>query len=183
MNKKLKWALIIVAVLALIVVGGGTYMQSQTKKASPEGTAEYTKNGKQISVFYCRPSVRGRVIFDSLVPYGQVWRTGANEATTFTTATDLTIGDKALKAGKYSVWTVPGKDSWNFILNSKEYGWGVSFGGVASREPEADVLNISVPVLQLPEKVELFTISFEDDSANVKLLLDWDKTRVAVPIK
>lgn len=157
-------------------------MQAQTKKASPEGTAEYVKNGKQISVFYCRPSVRGRVIFDSLVPYGQVWRTGANEATTFTTGTAITIGDKPLPAGTYTLWTIPGKDTWSIILNSKQYGWGVSFGGVPSREPEADVLTVTVPSEKLNDKIEMFTISFED-STDLKMVLAWDKTRVAVPIK
>lgn len=182
MKKFLKWAAIVVVSLVVILFGLAKYMGHQTKKASPEATVEYSKNGKKISVFYCRPSKKGRVIFDSLVPYGQVWRTGANEATTFETGTDLEIGGKLLKAGKYTLWTIPNKEEWTVILNSKQYSWGLNFDGTSPREPEADVLQVKVPVEELPATVEMFTISFEDAVA-LNMVLAWDKTKVAVPIK
>src|SRR5688572_21647276 len=99
MKKFWKWFLIVVVSLGVILFAFFKVMQYQTKKASPEETAEYKNNGKDIKVEYCSPSKRGREIFGSLVPYNEVWRTGANEATTFETATDLTISGKKLPAG------------------------------------------------------------------------------------
>jgi hypothetical protein len=181
MSRKIKWALITIVALIICLSGLFKFLQYQTKKSSPEETIEYNKKDKKISVSYCRPYVKNRVIFDSLVPYGKVWRTGANEPTTFTTATEIKIGDKTLGSGTYTLWTIPNKDSWNVILNSKKYGWGVTFDGVASREPQFDVLSIQVPTEKLQQLVEQFTISFED-SSELKMILSWEKTRVAVPI-
>lgn len=182
MKKFLKWTAIVVVVLAVVLVGGYKFMQAQTKKASPEATAAYSKNGKDLSVFYCTPSKKGREIFGGLVPYGEVWRTGANEATTFTTNTDLRIDGKTLAAGTYTLWTIPNKDEWTVIWNTKEYGWGVGFNGQAPREPEADALQVKVPVQNLEAPVELFTIAFEEDDA-LALVMAWDKTKIAVPIE
>jgi hypothetical protein len=115
-----------------------------------------------------------------LEPYGKVWRTGANEATTFTTNKDLTIGGKNLPAGKYTLWTIPNKEKWTVIFNSKMYSWGVSFGG-ASREAAADVLQVEVPVETLPAVQEQFLISF--DEAVPAMVLAWDMTKITVPLK
>jgi hypothetical protein len=182
MKKFLKWTGIVIAVLFVILFCAAKYLGYQTKKASPEATVEYKKDGKEISVFYCRPSKKGREIFGGLVPYGQVWRTGANEATTFTSKKDLQIGGQTLPAGKYSLFTIPGADQWTVIWNKKEYGWGIKWGGETQREPEADALQVKVPVQTVYAPVELFTISFEEgDSLN--FVLAWDKTKVVVPIK
>jgi hypothetical protein len=182
MNKKIKWVLIILVSLALLIGLVFKFMQYETKKASPEANVSYTKDGKDLSVFYCRPYKKSRVIFGLLVPYNKVWRTGANEATTFSTATEIEIGGKKLPAGKYTLWTIPGKEGWTIIFNKKQYGWGISYGGEASREAEYDALEIRVPVQHIPETKEQFTISF-DDTDDLQMLLEWDQTRVAVPIK
>jgi hypothetical protein len=181
MKKILKWVGIVVGVLAVVLFIAFKFLQANTKKASPEATVEYKKDGTEISVFYCRPSKKGRGIFGELIPYGTVWRTGANEATTFTTNKDLTISGKTLPAGKYTLWTIPQKDKWSVIFNSKMYDWGVSFGGVASREAAADVLQVEVPVEALGTVQEQFQISF--DEATPAMVLAWDKTKVAVPLK
>lgn len=169
-----------VGVLALVLFIAFKFLQVNTKKASPGATAEYKKDGAEISVFYCRPSKKGRVIFGGLEPYEKVWRTGANEATTFTTNKDLSIGDKTL-AGKYTLWTVPNKEKWTVIFNSKMYSWGVSFGRVASREVAADVLQIEVPVETLPTVQEQFLISF--DETVPAMVVAWDKTKITVPLR
>jgi hypothetical protein len=182
MKKILKWTAIVVISLIVLLFGVFKFMQFQTKKASPEATVEYKKDGKELSVFYCRPSKKGREIFGGLVPYGKVWRTGANEATTFTTNKDLQIDGKTLAAGKYTLWTIPDKNEWTVIWNNKQYGWGVNFNTLPAREAEADVFQVKVPGQSLSTPMELFTISFEDkDSLN--LVLAWDKTMVSVPIK
>ncbi|MFN8357826.1 MAG: DUF2911 domain-containing protein [Spirosomataceae bacterium] len=181
MKKFVKWAAIVVGVLVVVLFVAFKYLQYNTKKASPEATVDYKKDGLTVSVFYCQPSKKGREIFGGLVPYGKVWRTGANEATTFETNQELTIGGKKLPAGKYTLWTIPGPSEWTVIFNSKMYGWGVNMGAEASREADADVLEVKVPAETLPTVVEKFTIAVEDPTPS--LVLTWDKTKVSVPLK
>lgn len=181
MKKVLKWSLGVVAALVVILFIAFKVLQSQTKKHSPETTVEYVQDGVEISVFYNRPSKKGREIFGALVPYGEVWRTGANEATTFETNRDLSIGGRTLAAGKYTLWTIPGPEQWTIIFNKKQYGWGVSMKGVASRDPAADALQVEAPVMPLSESVEQFTISLEGTPKPV-LSFAWDKTKVATPL-
>lgn len=181
MKKFLKWTGVVVGVLAVVLFIAFKFLQANTKKASPEMVADYKKGGTEISVFYCSPSKKGREIFGGLIPYGTVWRTGANEATTFTTNKALTIGGKTLPAGKYTLWTIPNKDQWSVIFNSKMYGWGVSLKGIASREADADVLQIDVPVETLSASQEQFSITF--DEATPAMNLAWDMTKVSVPFQ
>ncbi len=182
MNKILKWGLIVIAVLAAGLFIAFQVLQSQTKKHSPEETVEYRQGEIQFHVYYNRPYKKGREIFGGLVPYGEVWRTGANEATTFATNVDLRIDGKELPAGRYTLWTIPGPDAWTVIFNGKLYGWGVGWGGKASRDPGADILEVRVPVETLSTPVEQFTIAFEGDNP-AALTLSWDRTRVAVPLR
>ncbi len=119
---------------------------------------------------------------EGLVPYGKVWRTGANEATVFETNRDLKIKDMTLKAGTYSFWTIPGEQNWTIIFNS-EYGqWGVDFNGVANRDPKNDVLTVEVPVKTQDKEFEQFTILVEKMSEEMEIILLWDKTVVPIPI-
>ncbi|MFT3886481.1 MAG: DUF2911 domain-containing protein [Flavobacteriales bacterium] len=182
MNNFLKWALIIVGGLFIIGFVGLRIMKHQTKKASPEATVSYDKDGLKVDIFYNRPYKKGRQIFGGLVPYGEVWRTGANEATTFTTDQELTIGGQKLPAGHYTLWTIPGATEWTVIFNSRMYGWGVDFNRKASRDPSADVLQVKEPVMPTSGEVEEFTISMQDAPVPT-LVLEWDRTRIAVPLK
>ena len=177
--KALKWIGIVLGILLIAGYFGFEYMKIQTKKASPEEIVEYKQGDKMLSVFYCRPYKKGRDVFGDLQPYGEVWRTGANEATTFTTKTTIDFGGAVVEPGSYTLWTIPQKTQWTVILNSKMYDWGVGFDG-ASREAEYDVAKINVPVQSLDEVVEQFTIEFV---YNVNMNLSWDKTKVSVPIK
>jgi len=140
------------------------------------------KDDLKIDITYCRPFKKGRVIFGGLVPYDVVWRTGANEPTTFTTNEELTVGGKVLPAGKYTLWTLPHADNWEVFFNKKMYNWGINMDGVASRDPAEDVMAVSVPVEALPEELEQFTISVEDAKVPT-LVFTWDKTRVSVPLQ
>ena len=180
--KFLKWLLIILLGLALLAFAGYQFMKFNTKKASPEETVVVDEGGTRIEVFYNRPSKRGREIFGALVPYNEVWRTGANEATTFSTNTDLRVGDQVLPAGKYTLWTVPGPQEWSVIWNSKMYPWGVSMNGVASREEAHDVLTTTVPAGTLQNPSEQFTISLEAGDP-LYLVLEWDRTQVTIPME
>ena len=181
MPKFLKGLLIGATVLALLGYFGMGYMKSQTKKASPEEVNTFLVNGLDITVDYSRPSKKGRVIFGDLVPYGQVWRTGANEATTIAFDGAIRFGGIPVAAGTYTLWTIPEADRWTVILNNKMYSWGVTYGGEAQRDPAADVAKVEVPVERGP-LFEQFTISVEREPETA-LQLAWDEVRVRVPIE
>lgn len=172
--------LLLVALFYFVI---GPIMKSQTKKHSPEQTIAYTQGNLHVDVFYNSPAKKGREIFGELVPYGEVWRTGANEATTFESDEDVVINGQTLLAGKYSLWTIPNKDKWTVIFNSKMYGWGVKFTNQkASRNQKYDALVTEVPVSNSITSMEQFTISFAEEDANtLVMILAWDK--VVVPIK
>ncbi|MGB5819885.1 MAG: DUF2911 domain-containing protein [Saonia sp.] len=183
--KFLKWLLIVVGALALLFfLVVGPYMKKQTKKHSPETTTTYNMNGFDLLVNYSSPSKKGRVIFGELVPYDVVWRTGANEPTTFTTGTDIKIIDQTLPAGTYSLWAKPGKETWDIIFNEDIPDWGVTIssgGRETTRKPESDILKVQVPVENLSASQENFNISFEH-TGQLHLALSWDTTKVGVPI-
>jgi hypothetical protein len=172
-----------VAVALLIILGfvAKFFVKQHNKSFSPEDEVTYTSGDLTIRVFYNRPFKKGREIFGGLVPYGKVWRTGANEATTFETNRDLLIEGRTLKKGKYTLWTIPGEETWNIIFNS-EYGqWGIGSDGEANRNPEKDVLAIDVLAVQQERVFEQFTISFEKVGEDAEMVLIWDKTVVALP--
>lgn len=177
----MKWTLGIVVGLLVALFALFKYFQTQTKKSSPEQTVTYTQGDHGITVVYNRPSKRNREIFGSLVPYGVTWRTGANEATTFSTATDLQVGKQVLPAGDYTLWTVPNPEQWTVVFNSGEYGWGVNWEAQASRDPAKDVLLIDLPTIPLQQEVEMFTIRFEE--APLVMVLEWDHTQIRVPLE
>jgi hypothetical protein len=181
MGRFLTWSIIIIAALAVMGYFAFQRMKVETKKASPEERVEFRDDGVEIAVQYNRPTKKGRDIFGGLVPYRQVWRTGANEATTFTTNKDLQVGDQALPAGSYTLWTIPRQDSWTVIFNGRDYPWGVNFDGTPSRDPEADVASVDVPVTMLPDTISLFTIRFAEESAP-RMIMEWDRVQVAVPL-
>jgi hypothetical protein len=180
MKKALKIGGIILIILAVAGYGFREYVISQTQKASPEQTVNYTKGDTELEVFYNRPYKKDRVIFGELVPYDITWRTGANEATTFETNTDLTIMGETLPKGKYTLWTVPSATNWQVIFNDKMYLWGTGSNG-ASRDPEKDVIIATVPVNTTAE-TEQFTITLEESGDEVSLNLSWDTTSVSVPM-
>jgi len=160
----------------------GPIMKGATKKHSPEQTITYSQNGVELETFYCSPAKKDRVIFGELVPYGEVWRTGANEATTFETNKDLLIDGQILQAGKYTLWTIPNENSWQVIFNAQMYGWGVKFTDQSpSRDPDSDVLTMEVLVSKGLTVHENFEISFTKITPkNILMMLAWDQTVVPV---
>jgi hypothetical protein len=174
--------LLIFGILLVIVI---IYMvfgrQYYTKRFSPEDHASLDDGKTELTVFYNRPFKRGRDIFGGLVPYGKVWRTGANEATWFETNVDLKFKEGVLKAGRYSLWTIPGAKAWKVILNSDIPLWGVNSNAEAARDPEFDVLIVEASVSVQTEITEQFTITLTKGDAGFNLNFIWDKTVVNVP--
>lgn len=142
----------------------------------PQQSPRIKAEGKDVSVSYGQPSKKNRKIFGELVPYGQVWRTGANEATEITFATDAQFGGKEIKAGTYSLFTIPGETEWTIILNPTLKQWG-SFG--YDKIKDKDVLKVTVPSKKTDSTVENFTMTFNEENA---LLMEWEDTQVEVPI-
>ena len=181
MRKFLIFSLIGIAVIAAIVAFIGFVQLKNTKSFSPEEEVIFEQGTLRIKVFYNRPSKKGREIFGGLVPYDEVWRTGANEATTFETNKDLTIEGKQLKAGKYSLWTIPRENNWTIIFNSEHGQWGLNSLGEPNRNPDMDVLTVEAHAIQQDQVFEQFTIAFEKAGEDAEMVLMWDKTLVSVP--
>lgn len=182
MSKNLTLGLKIAGGLLVVILVFLFFNRYSTKAHSPEDTIVYQEAELQLEVFYNRPYKKEREIFGSLVPYDQVWRTGANEATTFTTNKNLLIDGSFLAAGKYTLWTIPGEESWKVIFNSKMYPWGIDADKKPYRDPEFDALVIEVPVRKTNEVVEQFTIYFDRANDLVFMNLAWDETLITVPI-
>ncbi|TAE32484.1 MAG: DUF2911 domain-containing protein [Candidatus Kapaibacterium sp.] len=150
---------------------------AQQKPASPPATATTTFDGITATVNYGQPSKKGREIFGKLVPFGEVWRTGANGATTLTLSGDAMLGGKAVKAGTYGLFTIPTKDKWTIILNTDSKQWGAY-----EYKKDKDVLRVDVPSAATKELVESFTISFEKAEKGATMTLAWDMTKVSVAL-
>jgi hypothetical protein len=161
--------ILLLLVCALALVSTSAFAQGDKARQSPAATTTATVNGKTITINYSQPSVKGRKIWGGLVPYGEVWRTGANESTSFETSADLTIQGKTLPKGKYALFTIPGEKSWTIIFNKS-----IAWGSYSYKESE-DVLRVTAT----PESAdahEQFTIQASDKGL-VSLL--WDKLKVS----
>jgi hypothetical protein len=163
--------------LALAMTGHAQALR--TPAPSPTQTVRQDFGLSTVELSYSRPSIKGRTVFGDLVPWGKVWRTGANSATTITFGEEVTIGDKKVPAGKYGLLTIPEKNDWTVILTKQ-----LDVTSPAAYKQENDVVRVSAKPVALPFSVESFTIVFDDvKSSSMNLGLLWDKTMVSVPIK
>ena len=165
-----------IALFALLTFLSATACFAQ--KPSPAASASCDLGGgKNIKTDYSSPRMKGRKIYGDLVPFGQVWRTGANEATTFVASSDVVVGGKAVPAGSYTIFTVPTADKWTLIINKKTGEWGIPY------KYESDELaRVDMKVSKLPSPLENFTISYEKSGNGCTMHLDWDTTRASVDI-
>jgi hypothetical protein len=144
---------------------------------SPPAIATAVLNGAHIEIKYNTPSMRGRVIMGGLVPYDKVWRTGANPATTLKTDTDLMIGDVAVRAGTYTLYTWPTATVWKLIINKQTGQWGLVYNA------DQDLARVEMMKATLPAPQEVMSISFEHTRGNkAELHVRWETTDVWVPV-
>lgn len=184
MNTFLKRLLIFLSITALVLFLYSYFVENIfEKRLSPKDTVEFKENDLKLKVTYNRPSKKNRQVFGALVPYNEVWRTGANEATTFETNESLTIEGMVLPAGNYTLWTVPRDSTWTVYFNSKQYSWGVNSEMKPMWDPNYDVVDIQVPVNKLDAPVEQFTIAFNNTANNLSLTMSWDDVKIAVPLE
>jgi predicted S18 family serine protease len=169
---------ILISAAILSFLAPAAYAQLKLPRVSQKASVSQTVGLTDVTITYSRPGVKGRVIWGGLVPYDEVWRTGANEATAITFSQDVTINGKPLPAGTYSLHTIPRKTAWTLIFNKKADQWG-SYEYDASQ----DALRIEVQPVTGPDR-EWMEFSFADvqrDSATVELA--WEKLRVPFRIE
>jgi Protein of unknown function (DUF2911) len=167
-----------ITLLAIFAFVAASVCFAQGGKPSPAASATCDLGGgKSIKTDYSSPRMKGRKIFGKLVPYGKVWRTGANEATTFVTSSDVSVGGKAVPAGSYTLFTVPNADKWTLIVNKKTGEWGIPY------KYESDELaRVDMKVSKLPSPAEEFKISYEKSGSGCTMQIDWETTRASVDI-
>src|SRR5580704_8038786 len=158
--------------------------QDKSQRPSPPAQAVFHfADGKTVTVDYSSPRAKGRKIFGGLVPYGQVWRAGANEATTITTDTAVTVGGKSMPAGTYTLFTIPNADKWTLIISKTTKNdkggplWGTNYAGEGQ-----DLARTDMKVSSLPAAVENFTIAVDKLGNGASLRMDWETTRASVEI-
>jgi hypothetical protein len=167
----------ILIAFAFIIVPFVAEAQLKTPQASPKATVFQTVGLTDIEIVYCRPAARGRAVFGNLVPFGKIWRTGANENTTISFSEDVVIDGKTLPKGKYALYTIPKIESWEVIFYSTTNNWG---------NPEVwneanVVLRTTVKEEALPKPVESFTIGISNLDANFAYLdMAWENSSVSM---
>jgi hypothetical protein len=150
----------------------------QGNRPSPAASASCDLGGgKSIKTDYSSPRMKGRKVYGGLVPFGQVWRTGANEATTFVTSADITVGGTTVPAGSYTIFTVPNADKWSLVISKGTGEWGTDYPGAAK-----DLARVDMKVSKLPSPLENFTIAYDKAGNGCTMRVDWETTRASVDI-
>jgi hypothetical protein len=167
---------IITVFLALSLIAVTGFAQTEQKKPlSPAATASGTIGGVKVTIDYSAPSKRERVIMGSLVPYGKVWRTGANAATMLTTTGTLDIGGLTVPAGKYTIYSMPGEKSWTLIINKQTGQWGTSY------DEKQDLGRVPMTASPVKATVETFVIGVVPGKSG-KLTFTWENVEASVPV-
>ena len=172
MKKKATFlALFILAVTTLAVC-----QKDKSQRPSPPAQAQCKfSDGKTVTVDYSSPRAKGRKIFGELVPYGEVWRTGANEATSFVSTANLSAGSSSIPAGSYTIFTVPKPDKWTLIINKKTGEWGIPY------KYESDELGrVDMNVSRTSGPVENFTIAFDQQGSACTMNISWENTQASI---
>jgi hypothetical protein len=180
-----KFALIAVSLFAVATLASAQMNMSDDKSKRPSPPASATckfSDGKTIKIDYSSPRAKGRKIFGdasekALVPYGQIWRTGANDSTTFVTDANLNVGGKAVPAGSYTIFTVPKADAWSLVISKKTGEWGTDYPG-----EKEDLVRVPMTVSKTSAPVENFTIAFDQAGSKCTLRIEWENTRASVDI-
>ncbi len=174
----MKYRLLILTTLLLLIMGAVKAQEAVTPRPSPTAIVTMKYEDTYVKITYCQPHKKGRNIFGELVPYGQVWRTGANEATEITLTGDLKINNELLTAGTYTIFTIPNIDRWTIIFNKQLGQWG-SY----NYSEKADELRVEIPTQKIERVVfEPFTMAFEQKNEKAELQMMWDQTKVSIPV-
>jgi hypothetical protein len=169
-----KIAITVLFVFALCVISSA--QQDKSKRPSPPAQAQCKfSDGKTITVDYSSPRMKGHKIFGDLVPYGQVWRTGANEATTFVTTAGVSADGRDIAAGNYTIFTLPEQNKWTLIVSKHTGEWGIPY-----KYESEEIARIPMSVSQTSGSVENFTIAFDQGGGSCTMKLSWEQTQASV---
>lgn len=170
---------LVLSLIACAAISGAAYTQTlKTPAPSPSQTIKQDFALSSVEISYSRPAVKGRKIFGDLVPYGKVWRTGANAATTITFGDEVMIGGTKIAAGKYGLLTIPGQKEWTIIISKQ-----TDVTNPANYRISEDLVRINAKTDKLPASMESFIIQFGKVSATaIDIALMWDKTMVTLPV-
>jgi len=153
-------------------------VSGRARSPSPPASAECKfSDGKSVKIDYSSPRAKGRKIFGELVPYGKIWRAGANESTTFVTDSAVVVGGKNVPAGNYTIFAVPEADKWTLVISKKTGEWGTDYPGESE-----DLARAPMSVSKTSAPVENFTIGFDQGGSKCTLHMDWENTRASVEI-
>lgn len=167
-----------IIVFSFTLIAWSSYAQITTPKASPLAKIEQKVGLADITIQYSRPGKKDRVIFGDVVPYGEIWRFGANENTKITSSDALIFGKDTLKAGTYAIFTKPNKDKWEVYFYTETTNWGTP----EKWDDQKVALKMAAPVTALNDVVENLTISFDNlQNSGATLQFSWDKTRINIP--
>ncbi len=176
-NMKRNFALCAMAVMALTVFAASSCAQDKNRPSPPAKAECKFADGKTITIDYSSPRMKGRKIFGELVPYGKVWRAGANEATTFVATGEMNVGGTTVPAGSYTIFVVPNADKWTLVISRKTGEWGTAYPGEAN-----DLARIDMAVSKTSAPVENFTIDFDQAGGGCTLQMKWENTQASVKI-
>ena len=166
--------------LIILLCSGLAVAQIQTPQPSPSTTLEQVVGLTEVKIEYSRPAMRGRTIMGDLVPYGSLWRTGANKNTTLSFSDPVTVGGQALAAGTYALFTRPGKSLWEVFFYTETENWGTP----QEWQSKSVAAVIEVPTQSLAEPEESFTISINElTNTGANIHLSWENTRVTLPLE
>ncbi len=167
-----------IAILVVYVFSLNTEAQITKANLSPQLKIEQQVGLANFTVEYGRPGMKGRTIFGSLIPYGKVWRTGANSSTKFSIDKQVTIAKQTIPAGSYALYSIPGRDEWTIIIHKNTKLWGA--GGYNDKD---DLLRFKIPVTKLKDTQETLNIIFENFHANGgDLVISWENTKIILPV-
>jgi hypothetical protein len=175
-----KFVSIAVLLCAAATIASAQMAMSEDKSKRPSPPASATcklSDGKSVKIDYSSPRMKGRKIFGDLVPYGQIWRTGANESTTFVSDANLTVGGKMVPAGNYTIFTVPKADDWWLVISKKTGEWGTDYPG-----EKEDLVRVPMKVSKNGPPMENFTIAFDQAGSKCTLRMEWETTIASVEI-
>jgi hypothetical protein len=180
-----KYALVVALLFAFATLASAQMDMSgdKAKRPSPPASTQCKfSDGKTIKIDYSSPRAKGRKIFGeendkALVPYGKIWRTGANDATTFVTDANVTVAGKAVPAGSYTIFSVPKADAWWLVISKKTGEWGTDYPGESE-----DLVRVPMKVSKTAAPVENFAIAFDQAGGKCTLHMEWENTRASVDV-
>jgi len=178
MQNRFKLTLGVFLILTLALLGAGQTKDKSQRPSPPAQAKCKFADGNSVTVDYSSPRMKGRKIFGDLVPYGEVWRTGANEATSLVTTVGLSAGNTSVPAASYTIFTIPTASQWTLIINKKTGEWGIPY------KYESDELGrVDMKVSQTASPVENFTIAFDQNGSACTMNLSWETTKASVTLR